>query len=132
MWSLSWSLLLSPSFFRVVNSFLGWGSACAQLEQSIKNGRDIRPGNCRPFLSGSRRCAEGERKNRARRPRKAFSRPPTHSAVLSADTFLWRRSSLSFHGDLIRPLLLVTRTRRQAEQSEQTEMDLIICGRLRE
>ena len=69
------------------------------------------------------------RRNRARRPRKAFSRPPTHSAVLSADTFLWRRSSLSFHGDLIRPLLLVTRTRRQAEQSEQTEMDLIIRGR---
>ena len=41
--------------------WVGWGSACAQLEQSIKNGRDIRPGNCRPFLSGSRRCAEGGR-----------------------------------------------------------------------
>ena len=65
-------------------------------------------------------------------------RSPAHSlrrGVLSTDTFLWRRASLavgSFHGDLIRPLLLVTRTRRQAEQSEQTEMDLIIRGRPRE
>ena len=132
MWSSSWSLLLSPSFFRVVSSFFGLGKCVrAQLEQSIKNGRDIRPGNCRPFLSGSRRPREGgTERGQGRRSR---ARPLT-SAVLSTDTFLWRRASLavgSFHGDLIRPLL-VTRTRRQAEQREQTKMDLIICGRPRE
>ena len=106
MWSSSsWSLLLSPSFFRVVSSFFGLGKCVrgAQLEQSIKNGRDIRPGNCRPFLSGSRRWREGgTERGQGRRSR---ARPLT-SAVLSTDTFLWRRSSLarsgSFHGDLIR------------------------------
>ena len=67
MWSSSsWSLLLSPSFFPVVSSFFGLGKCVrgAQLEQSIKNGRDIRPGNCRPFLSGSRGRIDRGRKNR--------------------------------------------------------------------
>ena len=76
MWSSSsWSLLLSPSFFRVVSSFFGLGKCVrgAQLEQSIKNGRDIRSGNCRPFLSGNRPPALSS---------------TTHSAVLSTDTFL--------------------------------------------
>ena len=78
----SWLLSL---LFRAVNPFF-WGmDALNASEQSIKNGRDIRSGNCRPFLSGNRPPALSS---------------TTHSAVLSTDTFLWRRLG-SFHGDLI-------------------------------
>ena len=74
---------------------------------------------------------EEEQSERGGQGRRSRARHPLTRRCCPQTLFCGAARSGSFHGDLIRPLL-VTRTRRQAEQREQTEMDLIIRSRPRE